>query len=37
MKLISKLIEKYARMSSTASSLFWFHQPRMPRHMIVRD
>lgn len=38
LKLLSKMAEKYARSTNTASVIFFiFHQPKMPTSLIKKD
>jgi len=38
LKMLSKLAEKYAKSTNTASFLFLiFHQPKMPASLIKKD
>lgn len=38
LKFLSKVAEKYAKVTNTACFVAWvFHQPKMPENMIKRD
>lgn len=38
MKLLTKMAEKYAKATNTASIIFWIgHQPKMPASLIRKD
>jgi len=34
LKLLAKIAESYAKTTNTASVIFYFHQPKMPKSLI---